>query len=103
MAVEPPEVEASATEPPEASGVSIYELFIFPDEVMENISESLVKPVLALEANQEISVLSVMVTKTAFELLGSLHTESDIFVCIFLYLSPFPIKMLATYAKTQKI
>ncbi len=33
--------------------------------------------------------------------LRSLHTESEIFICVFS--SPFPIKMLATDAKMQKI
>ncbi len=42
--------------------------------------------------------------------LRSLHTESEIFICVFSlffllfsYSSSFPIKMLATDAKTQKI
>ncbi len=32
----------------------------------------------------------------------SLNTKSDIFVCVSWYSSPFPIKMNATDAKTQK-
>ncbi len=35
--------------------------------------------------------------------LRSLHTESEIFVCVFSYSSSFPIKMLVMDAKTQKI
>ncbi len=33
----------------------------------------------------------------------SLNTKSEIFVCVSWYSSPFPIKMNATDAKTQKI
>ncbi len=32
-----------------------------------------------------------------------LYTESEIFVCVFPYLSSFPIKMHATDVKTHKI
>ncbi len=35
--------------------------------------------------------------------LRSLHTESEIFACVFLFSSSFPIQMHATDAKTQKI
>ncbi len=35
--------------------------------------------------------------------LTSLHMESEIIVCIFSYSSSFPIKMLATDAKSLKI
>ncbi len=35
--------------------------------------------------------------------LRSLHIESDIFACVFLYSSSFPIKMHATDVKTQTI
>ncbi len=48
-AEEPPEVAASTAEPSEEAGVHIYELFVCPDEVMKNISESPIIPVSALK------------------------------------------------------
>ncbi|XP_026116960.1 uncharacterized protein LOC113095804 [Carassius auratus] len=79
---EPPEVTASAAEPPEAAGVfasaplktgvSTYEPIVCPDKVMETVSESPVKPVTAIEANQEslseLIVCPVMVKEAIYKL-----------------------------------
>ncbi|KTF73823.1 hypothetical protein cypCar_00027265 [Cyprinus carpio] len=64
---DPPEVAGVFTSAPLKTGVSIYKLFIYPEEVMETVTESLVIPVSAQEVYHELLALPITVTKTASE------------------------------------
>ncbi len=65
--VEPPEVAASAAEPPEVSGVPSCESLFCPVTAMEAVNESSSCPVTAMEAVCESLFCPVTATEAAFE------------------------------------
>ncbi len=66
-AVEPPEVAASAAEPPEVSVVSVCESLSCPVTAMEAVCDSSFCPVMAMEAVCDSSSYPVMATEAALE------------------------------------
>ncbi len=66
-ALDPPEVAASAAEPPEGSVVSVHESLPCPVTTMEAVFESLPCPVTAMEAVSELSVGHDLVIESVVE------------------------------------